>query len=79
MNYSTQLMMALPELILSAGAIALMLVAAWGGQNSTKLVSWAAIAVLLARIDRATPASDSNPTAGRASALPIVHAAETHP
>ncbi|RYY25092.1 MAG: NADH-quinone oxidoreductase subunit NuoN [Sphingomonadales bacterium] len=47
MSYSTQLMMVLPELVLSLGAIALMLVAAWGGQQSTKLVSGAAIAVLI--------------------------------
>ncbi|RYD90215.1 MAG: NADH-quinone oxidoreductase subunit N, partial [Sphingomonadales bacterium] len=47
MSYATQLMMVLPELVLSLGAIALMLVAAWGGQQSTKFVSWAAIAVLI--------------------------------
>lgn len=58
MSYSTQLMMALPELILSLGAIALMLVAAWGGQQSTKMVSWASIAVLIgAGIALAGPAS----------------------
>jgi NADH-quinone oxidoreductase subunit N len=42
-----QLMMVLPELVLSLGAILLMLVAAWGGQASTRLVSWASIAVLI--------------------------------
>jgi len=47
MSYSMQLMMVLPELVLSLGAILLMLVAAWGGQNATKLVSWASIAVLI--------------------------------
>lgn len=47
MSYSMQLMMVLPELVLSLGAILLMLVAAWGGQQSTKLVSWSAIAVLI--------------------------------
>ena len=58
MSYSMQLMMVLPELVLSAGAILLMLVAAWGGQASTRLVSWAAIAVLLgAGIALAGPAS----------------------
>ncbi|HEX8302296.1 NADH-quinone oxidoreductase subunit NuoN [Sphingomonas sp.] len=58
MSYSLQLMMALPELVLSVGAIALMLVAAWGGQQSTKLVSWASIAVLIgAGISLAGPAS----------------------
>ena len=58
MSYSMQLMMVLPELVLSLGAILLMLVAAWGGQASTKLVSWASIAVLLgAGIALAGPAS----------------------
>ncbi|MBX3564666.1 MAG: NADH-quinone oxidoreductase subunit NuoN [Sphingomonas sp.] len=58
MSYATQLMMVLPELVLSLGAIALMLVAAWGGQNSTKLVSWASIAVLIgAGVALAGPAS----------------------
>jgi NADH-quinone oxidoreductase subunit N len=46
MNYSMQLLMTLPELVLGVGAIVLMLVAAWGGQQSTKLVSWVSIAVL---------------------------------
>lgn len=58
MSYSMQLMMVLPELVLGLGAILLMLVAAWGGQASTKLVSWASIAVLLgAGIALAGPAS----------------------
>lgn len=47
MNYATQLVMVLPELVLSIGAILLMLVAAWGGDKSAKFVSWAAIAVLV--------------------------------
>ncbi|WP_066718210.1 NADH-quinone oxidoreductase subunit NuoN [Sphingomonas pituitosa] len=46
MSYSMQLMMTLPELVLAAGSIVLMLVAAWGGQASTKLVSWASVALL---------------------------------
>jgi len=46
MNYSMQLLMTLPEVVLGLGAIVLMLVAAWGGQQSTKLVSWVSIAVL---------------------------------
>ena len=58
MSYSMQLMMVLPELVLSLGAILLMLVAAWGGPHSTRLVSWAAIAVLIgAGIALAGPAS----------------------
>ena len=40
------LWMVLPEEILSVAAIALMLVAAWGGQASTRAVSWASVAVL---------------------------------
>ncbi|UYY58896.1 NADH-quinone oxidoreductase subunit NuoN [Sphingomonas sp. S2-65] len=47
MDYSLQLLMTLPELVLAVGSIVLMLVAAWGGHQSTKLVSWAAIAVLI--------------------------------
>ncbi len=58
MSYSLQLMMTLPELVLGLGAIVLMLVAAWGGAQSTKLVSWAAVALLLgAGIALAGPAS----------------------
>jgi len=38
----------LPELILTAGGIVLMLVAAWGGRRSGGLTSWAAVAVLVA-------------------------------
>ena len=44
---SASLLMTLPELVLSAGAIALMLVAAWGGQASTRAISWASVAVLV--------------------------------
>ena len=58
MSYSMQLLMALPELVLAVGAILLMLVAAWGGQASTRLVSWVSVAVLLgAGIALAGPAS----------------------
>ncbi|GAA0730300.1 NADH-quinone oxidoreductase subunit NuoN [Sphingomonas japonica] len=46
MDYSAQLAMALPELVLTGGALILMLVAAWGGQASTRAVSWTSIAVL---------------------------------
>lgn len=46
MSTSMQLLMTLPELVLAAGSIALMLVAAFGGQASTKLVSWASVALL---------------------------------
>src|ERR1700741_311026 len=40
------LLMTLPEDVLSIGALILMLVAAWGGQASTKAVSWTSVAVL---------------------------------
>ena len=57
MDYLSFLMV-LPEEVLSVGAIVLMLVAAWGGQSSTRAVSWAAVAVLLgAGIALAGPAS----------------------
>ncbi|MHA6720523.1 NADH-quinone oxidoreductase subunit NuoN [Sphingomonas sp. RS6] len=46
MAYSMQLLMTLPELVLAVGSIVLMMVAAWGGQASTKLVSWASVALL---------------------------------
>ena len=46
MNYAAQLAMVLPEEVLSVGALLLMLVAAWGGQASTRAVSWCAVAVL---------------------------------
>ncbi|MGH6615309.1 NADH-quinone oxidoreductase subunit NuoN [Sphingomonas sp.] len=46
MDYSASLLMTLPELVLGVGAIALMLVAAWGGQASTRAVSWTAVAIL---------------------------------
>jgi NADH-quinone oxidoreductase subunit N len=58
MSYSLQLLATLPELVLALGAIVLMLVAAFGGQESTKLVSWTAIAILIgAGISLAGPAS----------------------
>jgi len=47
MSYATQLMMTLPEVVLGIGAILLMLIAAWGGQASTRIVSYAAVAVLI--------------------------------
>ncbi len=51
------LLFTLPELILSLGAIALMLVAAWGDEKSTSLISFLAIALLT--------------TAGFAAAMPV--------
>ena len=46
MSYLSQLTMTLPEEVLSLGAIVLMLVAAWGGQRSTRVVSIASVFVL---------------------------------
>lgn len=62
MNYAAQLAMILPEVVLGLGALALMLVAAWGGPGSTRAVSWAAVAVLAgATIALAGPASSGGP------------------
>jgi NADH-quinone oxidoreductase subunit N len=47
MDYAANLVMTLPELVLTVGALALMMIAAWGGQESTRLVSWTAVAVLI--------------------------------
>ena len=46
MDYAANLAMTLPEVVLSLGAIALMLVSAWGGQGSTRAVSIASVFVL---------------------------------
>jgi NADH-quinone oxidoreductase subunit N len=43
-----QLLFTLPELILSVGAIVLMLVAAWCGDRATNAISWGAVALLAA-------------------------------
>ena len=51
------LLFTLPELILSIGAIVLMLVAAWGDEGSTKTISIVSVALLVA--------------AGFAAAMPI--------
>lgn len=47
MSYATNLLMTLPELVLSVGAIALMMVAAWGGQGIARAIGWASVAVLI--------------------------------
>jgi NADH-quinone oxidoreductase subunit N len=58
MDWIASLQATLPELVLSVGALALMLVAAWGGPGSTRAVSWTAVAVLVgAGIALAGPAS----------------------
>ncbi|RZM14121.1 MAG: NADH-quinone oxidoreductase subunit N, partial [Sphingomonas sp.] len=47
MTYAANIAMTLPELVLALGAIALMLVSAWGGDKSTRAVSIAAVFVLV--------------------------------
>jgi len=47
MDYAANIAMTLPELVLALGAIALMLVSAWGGDKSTRAVSIAAVFVLV--------------------------------
>ncbi|MBX3594524.1 NADH-quinone oxidoreductase subunit NuoN [Sphingomonas sp.] len=46
MSYAAQLSMVLPEIVLSLGGLALLMVAAWGGQAVSRAVSWVAVAVL---------------------------------
>ncbi|MBB5685104.1 NADH-quinone oxidoreductase subunit NuoN [Sphingobium boeckii] len=48
MNYVASLMMSLPEVILGLGALALLMVAAFAGDTSTRLVSWLSVALLAA-------------------------------
>ncbi len=47
MEYAANIAMTLPELVLALGAIALMLVSAWGGDTSTRAVSIASVFVLV--------------------------------
>ncbi len=62
MDYTASLVMTLPEIVLSLGALALMLVAAWGGQAASRAISWAAVAVLIgAAIALIGPASNGGP------------------
>ena len=46
MDYTNSLLMTLPEILLSIGALVLMMAAAWGGQAAARSISWTAIAVL---------------------------------
>lgn len=58
MDYTANLVMTLPEIVLSVGALLLMLVAAWGGQAASRAISWVSIAVLIgAGIALSGPAS----------------------
>ncbi|MBM6575121.1 NADH-quinone oxidoreductase subunit NuoN [Microvirga sp. SRT01] len=62
MSYAANLAMTLPELVLGVGAIVLMLVSAWGGPGSTRLVSWASVAILAgAGIALTGPAGNGGP------------------
>ena len=47
MDYAAQLSMVLPEIVLSLGGLALLMVAAWGGQAVTRAISWVSVAVLI--------------------------------
>jgi len=48
MSLSSSLLLVLPEEILSLGALALLLVAAWAGDGKTRLISWLSVALLAA-------------------------------
>ena len=48
MNLQADLLVLLPELILAAGAMALLLLGAIGGEKATSAVNWGAIALLAA-------------------------------
>lgn len=59
MDYAAQLSMVLPEIVLSLGGLALLMVSAWGGQAVSRAVSWVSVAVLIgAGIALVGPASD---------------------
>jgi NADH-quinone oxidoreductase subunit N len=65
MSTSANLLMTLPEIVLAVGALALMLISAWGGQAVTRAVSWASVAVLVgAAIALIGPASSGGEAFG---------------
>ncbi|WP_066548181.1 MULTISPECIES: NADH-quinone oxidoreductase subunit NuoN [unclassified Sphingomonas] len=47
MDYGSQLVLTLPEIVLTLGALALMLAAAWGGTAATRAISTASVAILI--------------------------------
>ncbi|PKP90038.1 MAG: NADH-quinone oxidoreductase subunit NuoN [Alphaproteobacteria bacterium HGW-Alphaproteobacteria-16] len=47
MDYAAQLSMVLPEIVISVGGLALLMVAAWGGQAVSRAVSWVSVAILV--------------------------------
>jgi NADH-quinone oxidoreductase subunit N len=59
MSTLSSLSLALPELILSTGAIILMMVAAFAGDKSAKIVNWISIALLIAAAVASGQASGS--------------------
>ena len=60
-----QLMPILPELILTVGALVLMMVAAFGGRRSSSVTSWSAVALLIAATAALTGApSNAGPLFG---------------
>ncbi|MGF7148638.1 NADH-quinone oxidoreductase subunit N [Sphingomonas zeicaulis] len=65
MSYATNLMMTLPELILSIGGIVLMLVAAWAGDRATRALSWLAVLLFVgAGVALLGPAGDGGEAFG---------------
>lgn len=59
MDYAAEITKVLPEVVLSVGGLALLMVAAWGGQAVSRLVSWVAVLVLIgAGIALTGPASN---------------------
>ena len=44
---SASLLAVAPELVLTVGGLALMLVAAWGGEASSRVVNWLAVLTLV--------------------------------
>ena len=46
MDYAQSVLMALPEVIITLGALVLLLVAAYAGDKATRAVSWLAVLVL---------------------------------
>lgn len=47
MSYASQLMLILPELVLTVAALVLMLIAAWGGPSVTRAVGWVSVAAFV--------------------------------
>lgn len=63
MDYAAELTKVLPEVVLSVGGLALLMIAAWGGQAVSRLVSWVAVAVLIGAGIALRPALGADATA----------------